>query len=40
MQEPELLFDEEQEDNDGASGNEEVLPALPQTPGPQGNQVK
>jgi hypothetical protein len=40
VQEPELFFDEEQEDHHGAPGNEEVLPALPQTPGPQGNQVE
>jgi hypothetical protein len=29
VQEPELFFDEEQEDYDGAAGNEEVLPILP-----------
>jgi hypothetical protein len=29
MQEPELFFDEEQEDHYGTPGNEEVLPALP-----------
>jgi hypothetical protein len=40
VQEPELFFDEEQEDHHRASGNEEVLPALPQAPGSQGNQVE
>jgi len=29
MQESELFFDEEQEDNHGTAGNEEVLQALP-----------
>jgi hypothetical protein len=33
VQEPELFFDEEQENHDGTPGNEEVLPALPQAPG-------
>jgi hypothetical protein len=40
VQKPELLFDEEQEDHYGTAGNEEVLPALPQAPAPQGNQVE
>jgi hypothetical protein len=30
MQEPQLLFHQEQEDHHGAVGNEEVLPALPE----------
>jgi hypothetical protein len=32
MQEPELLFNEEQENYDGTAGNEEVLQPLPQAP--------
>jgi hypothetical protein len=40
VQEPELFFYEEQEDHYGAPGTEEVLPALPETPTAQGNQVK
>jgi hypothetical protein len=32
VQEPELFFDQEQENHDRAAGDEEVLPALPQTP--------
>jgi hypothetical protein len=34
VQKPELLVDQEQEDDDRAAGDEEVLPALPETPGP------
>ena len=33
------IVDQEQEDHHGAPGNEEVLPALPQAPAAQGNQV-
>jgi hypothetical protein len=40
VQEPELFFDEEQEDDYRAAGNEEVLQALPQAPVPSGNQVE
>jgi hypothetical protein len=40
VQEPELLFDQEQEDLYGTAGNEEVLPALPEAPAAQGNQVE
>jgi hypothetical protein len=40
VQEPELLLDEEQKDYHGTPGDEEILPALPETPGAQGNQVK
>jgi hypothetical protein len=40
VQEPELFFHEEQEDHHRASGAEEVLPALPEAPAAQGNQVK
>jgi hypothetical protein len=40
MQEPELLVYEEQENDHGTPGDEEILPALPETPGAQGNQVK
>jgi hypothetical protein len=40
VQEPELYVYEEQEDYHRASGNEEVLPALPEAPGAQGNQVE
>jgi hypothetical protein len=40
VQEPELHVYEEQEDHDGTPGNEEVLPALPEAPGAQGNQVE
>jgi hypothetical protein len=32
MQEPELFVDEEQENDDRAAGDEEVLPALPEAP--------
>jgi hypothetical protein len=37
VQEPELFFDEKQEDHNRADRAEEILPALPQAPGPQGN---
>jgi hypothetical protein len=40
VQEPELHVYQEQEDHHGTPGNEEVLPALPETPGSQGNQVE
>ena len=40
VQEPELHEHEEQEDHHRAAGNEEVLPALPEAPGAQGNQVE
>jgi hypothetical protein len=40
VQEPELFFHEEQEDHHGAPGTEKVLPALPETPAAQRNQVK
>jgi hypothetical protein len=40
VQEPELFFDQEQENHDGAPGDEEVLPALPEAPAAQGNQVE
>jgi hypothetical protein len=40
MQEPELFFDKEQEDEHGTAGDEEILSALPQTPAAQGNQVE
>jgi hypothetical protein len=40
VQKPELHVYQEQEDDYGAPGDEEVLPALPETPGPQGNQVE
>jgi hypothetical protein len=40
VQEPELFFDQEQEDHDRASGDEEILPALPEAPDAQGNQVE
>jgi hypothetical protein len=40
VQEPELHVYEEQEDHHGTPGNEEVLPALPEAPGAQGNQVE
>jgi hypothetical protein len=32
VQEPELFQDEEQENHDRAPGDEEILPALPETP--------
>jgi hypothetical protein len=40
VQEPELFFDEEQEDDHGALGTEEILPLLPEAPASQGNQVE
>jgi hypothetical protein len=40
VQEPELFQHQEQENNHGAVGNEEVLPALPEAPAAQGNQVE
>jgi hypothetical protein len=40
VQKPELLFDQEQKDQDRAPGNEQVLPALPEAPAAQGNQVE
>jgi hypothetical protein len=40
VQEPELFFHQEQEDHHGAAGIEEVLPALPEAPAAQGNQVE
>jgi hypothetical protein len=40
VQKPELLFHEKQEDDHGTAGNEEVLPALPEAPATQGNQVE
>jgi hypothetical protein len=39
VQKQELLDHEEQEDHDGAAGNEEILPQVPQTPRAQGNKV-
>jgi hypothetical protein len=32
VQESQLLVDEEQEDDDGTVGNEEILPPLPEAP--------
>jgi hypothetical protein len=40
MQESELFVYEEQENYNRASGDEEVLPSLPQAPAAQGNQVE
>jgi hypothetical protein len=40
VQEPELFPDKKQENHHGASGVEEILPPLPQTPASQGNQVE
>jgi hypothetical protein len=40
VQKPELHVYQEQEDHHRTPGNEEVLPALPETPGSQGNQVE
>jgi hypothetical protein len=40
VQESELHVYEEQEDHYGTPGNEEVLPALPEAPDAQGNQVE
>jgi hypothetical protein len=40
MQEPELLGHQEQEDHHGATGDEEILPVLPEAPTAQGNQVE
>jgi hypothetical protein len=40
VQKPELFIDQEQEDLYGTIGNEEVLPALPEAPAAQGNQVE
>jgi hypothetical protein len=39
MQEQELHHDPEQEDDDRASGEGEILPELPQAHGSQGNEV-
>jgi hypothetical protein len=39
VQAKELQQDQEQEDHDRAAGAEEILLLLPQTSGPQGNQV-
>jgi hypothetical protein len=40
VQESQLFFHQEQEDDYRAPGNEEILPALPEAPAPQGNQVE
>jgi hypothetical protein len=40
VQEPELFQNEEQENHDRAAGDEEILPALPEAPATQGNQVE
>jgi hypothetical protein len=40
VQKPELFIHQEQKENYGAPGIEEVLPALPQTSGASRNQVK
>jgi hypothetical protein len=40
VQEPELFFNQEQENHDRTSRNEEVLPLLPQAPSAPGNQVE
>ena len=39
VQEPELQQDEEQEDHDGAAGDEKVLPVLPQASTAPGDEV-
>src|SRR5512138_1080381 len=39
LQEPELLHDEEQEEAFGAGGAQEILPALQQAHGAQGDEV-
>jgi hypothetical protein len=40
MQEPKLFGDEEQEDHNRAPGAQEILPALPEAPTAQRNQVR
>jgi hypothetical protein len=40
MQESQLFGHEEQENNHGTAGNEEILSVLPEAPGAQGNQVE
>jgi hypothetical protein len=40
VQKPQLLVNQEQEDDNRAARNEEVLPPLPQASGAQGNQVE
>jgi hypothetical protein len=39
MQEAELLYDTQQEEDAGSAGAQEVLPVLPQAPASQGIQV-
>jgi hypothetical protein len=39
VQESELFEHQEQEDDDRAAGDEEILPQVPPAPGAQGNQV-
>jgi hypothetical protein len=39
VQTPQLQYDEEQEEDDGSAGNEQVLPFLPEAHGTQGEQV-
>jgi hypothetical protein len=39
LQEPQLHFDEEQEEESGPVGTEEVLPCMPAPYGPQGSEV-
>jgi hypothetical protein len=39
LQAPELQHDEEQEEDDGAAGIQQVLPLLPEAHGAQGNKV-
>jgi hypothetical protein len=39
MQKPELQQNEEQADDDGTSGIQEILPVLPQAPAASGDEV-
>jgi hypothetical protein len=39
VQESQLLQHQEQKDHYGTPGNEEILPALPEAPGAQGDQI-
>jgi hypothetical protein len=39
LQEPQLYIDEEQEEESGPPGAEEVLPCVPAPHGPQGSEV-
>jgi hypothetical protein len=39
MQKPQLLEYQEQKDDDGEAGTQEILPQVPQAPGASGNQV-